>query len=141
MKIFWMLAGLVFAVLTGCATNIETQQKHSFLHDQATKAPTCSNATDCAEKWERASQWINANSYWRVKEMSDTRIETKKARSPYASRPMYVVEKLPGGGGSSVIKLHASCLPALNCNPNTTDAKSSFNHFVNTGEELHLSNG
>ena len=141
MKRFWVLAGVIFAVVAGCTTNIDIQQKHSFLRDQATKDPTCSNANDCAEKWERASQWVNANSYWRVKKMSDTRIETRKARAYHYTRTTYLVKKLPRSDGSSVIRLQASCFPSVHCVPNTVIAIGSFNHFVNTGKELHLPNG
>lgn len=138
----WTFTAMVCSLVVGCtATSIEAQQKYGFLRDEATKAPTCSSANECAEKWDRASKWINANSHWRIKEMSDTRIETKKAGAPYYSRPVYLVKKLPRSDGSNLIKLHASCLPSVYCDPDTVIATGSFNHFVNTGEDLYLPNG
>lgn len=141
MKRHWILSGLIFAVTAGCTTNFDNQQQNRFLRDQAIKDVTCRSETDCQEKWKRALQWVNANSYWRVKNVSDTEIRARKTTGAYSSRTLYRVQKIPSSDGGSRIELHANCLPAVNCVPNPVIAKGSFNYFVNTGKELALPNG
>lgn len=131
----------IICVTAGCSSAIENQSKSGFLQDQGTSGVTCNDTSDCRVKWERAVQWVETNSFWPIKMQNDSTIVTRKPKAPYISRTRYVVDNLPLNDGRKLIKIQASCLPAVHCYQNPLIAIDSFNHFVNTGKALHLPNG
>jgi hypothetical protein len=96
---------------------------------------SCISEADCAEKWQRADQWVRQHSYWPIKRSDNEVIETERARSRWYSRTHYRVVKEAMSATTAGIRLEAGCEPSVYCSPNPEQARADFARFLQTGED------
>jgi hypothetical protein len=131
MKPVFILNAIMVSALTGCAATAPDQASSS----SNTVSVSCLSEADCAEKWQRADQWIREHSYWPVKRSDHEVIETDRPRSRWYSRTRYRVVKDATSGTTAEIRMEASCQPSVYCSPNTEQARTAFVRFLQTGED------
>lgn len=131
MKLNLIYNTIIVLALTGCAATAPDQA--SSLSN--TVSVSCISEADCAEKWQRADQWIRQHSYWPINRSDHIVIETERPRSRWYSRTRYRVVKETTSGTTAVIRMEASCRPSVYCNPNTGQARAAFVRFLKTGED------
>lgn len=90
---------------------------------------TCTNDADCRSKWLRAEQWVRTHSHWPVKTITETLIETERQRFRNYSRLYYRITR-ETRDGQTVIRFDAGCQPSVHCDPDPSEAREAFNHFV-----------
>lgn len=120
---------IVALVLTGCATVDPATQAAQDAN--AAMQVTCDNAEDCELKWARALQWVQENSRWKLRNVTDSLITTEGPLS--TPSPAYEVTKFPLGGGRYEIRFRAGCGNIFGCVPSIKEVTASFNAFVAYG--------
>ena len=131
MKLNLVLNVIIVSTLTGCAAKTP-EQTSSWSN---TVSVSCISEKDCAEKWQRADQWIRQHSYWPIKRSDHEVIETDRPRSSGYSRTRYRVVKETTSGTTAEIRMEATCLPSLHCSPNTEQSRAAFVQYLQTGED------
>ena len=131
MKLNPILNGFIVLTLTGCAAT--TPEQTSSLSN--TVSVDCISEADCAQKWQRADEWIRRHSYWPIKRSDNEVIESERPRSRWYSRTRYRVIKEATSDTTAQIRMEASCQPSVYCSPNTEWARAAFVRFLKTGED------
>ena len=131
MKLMPMLNGIVMLTLTGCAATGPDQATSL----TGTTSVACISETDCAQKWQRADEWIRKHSYWPMKRSDDAVIETERPRFRMYNRTRYRVLKETTSNTMAEIRIEASCQLSVYCSPNTEQARAAFVQYLQTGED------
>lgn len=96
----------------------------------AASQPIWCDAKDCEVKWARATQWLQDNSHWKIRNATETLLTTE---GPLGSTfTAYEVTKFPVNHGVYEIRFRAGCVnQGLGCHPDITQATAAFKQFVN----------
>jgi hypothetical protein len=122
-----LLAGLLTATtIGGCSLlpGVEDERPSPL-----TKPIVCRDSADCQGKWSRAAAWIAENSNNQIKIQNDSTIQSMDPIIP-GSSVVYTATKLPGANGVFEISFHATCGNQSSCNPPITEARASFERYV-----------
>jgi hypothetical protein len=98
------------------------------LQAKAAERIVCIAGLDCEVRWSRAMQWIQNNSHWKFRNVTDTLMTTE---GPLETRhASFEVTKIPTGDGQTYnIVLRTWCGTEM-CFPSTTKLKADFVTFV-----------
>jgi hypothetical protein len=110
------------------------RERFAYLTRTADVAVTCTAGADCAEKWDRALQWVAKHSVYSIKTHTESEIATNGPIDP-TTDSAFTVTKSAQDGNSSVINFSSSCGQAPACVPTTLENKAAFNSFVLYGTE------
>lgn len=98
----------------------------------AAQQVTCSSKDDCELKWARATKWLQDNSAWKLRTVTDNVLTTEGPNGEVTTA--YEVTKFPLGGGTYEIQFKAGCVnQGLGCHPSIGKATASFKNYVATG--------
>ncbi len=118
------LAGIVVA--SGCAHVTPEQQAAASLQ------VTCTGKDDCELKWARATKWLQDNSHWKLRTVTESVLTTEGPNGEVFTA--YEVNKFPLGDGGYEIQFKAGCSnKGLGCHPSIVGATASFKQYVATG--------
>jgi hypothetical protein len=96
--------------------------------DQANRVITCTSGADCEYKWSRAMQWLQQNSSWKFRTVTDNLLTTEGPLD--TANPAYEVTRIPQGDGRNYqIAMRAWC-GAGDCQDLILRLRSSFIDFV-----------
>lgn len=114
-------------LLTGCETM--TPQQREQLIAEGNREITCTAGADCEAKWARVTQWIQANSHWKFRNVTETLISTEGPfDTTYAA---FEVTKVPFGDGTTYrLLLRGGCGNIFGCVPSIPQLRASFTQFV-----------
>ena len=146
-----ILALLLLAL--GCA------ERGAVTIEEPPGAVVCRRGPQCDAKWQRALEWVRANSRWNVLEATDAVIRTEGPLDTLV--PAFTIRRLERSEdpGSEVVVFQAGCSPDrlgvavdhmpprgprwrnvsgaeakyTECNPPVGDLEASFVRFVNAG--------
>lgn len=125
MKFRFVFLTLVAAV--GCAHMTPQEQL------DAAREVTCNSKDDCELKWARATKWLQDNSYWKLRTVTENLLTTEGPMD--RTNTAYEVNKFPKGDGVYEIQFKAGCSnKGLGCYPKVGKATASFKRYVSTGE-------
>jgi hypothetical protein len=126
MRVIGMAVVIVSAV-TAC-THVTPEQQLA-----ASQQVTCSGQADCELKWARATKWLQDNSYWKLRTVTESVLTTEGPNGRVNTA--YEVNKFPLGNGVYEIQFKAGCSnKGLGCHPSTVAATASFKRYLMTGE-------
>jgi hypothetical protein len=99
----------------------------------ASQQVTCSSKDDCELKWARATKWLQDNSHWKLRTVTESLLTTEGPNGQTFTA--YEVSKFPMGNGTYEIQFKAGCHNmGLGCHPSIVGATASFKRFVATGD-------
>jgi len=100
----------------------------------AAREVTCNTKDDCELKWARATKWIQDNSHWKLRNITETVLTTEGPNGQIYTA--YEVTKFPQGDSTYQIQFKAGCAGVSfnGCHPSADKARASFNRYVMTGE-------
>jgi hypothetical protein len=82
---------------------------------KAAAETSCASAQDCDLKWTRATEWLRAHSYYKIRTLNDSEIVTDTSVATY---PGYRVTKLAQPDGSARISVQVTCgAMVIGCQP------------------------
>lgn len=126
MRLSWIV--IVGVVLTIACSHATPEQRMA-----AAQQVTCSGKDDCELKWARATKWLQDNSHWKLRLVSESILTTEGPNGQVLTA--YEVNKFPLGNGVYEIQFKAGCSSeGLGCHPSTVTATASFKRYVLTGE-------
>lgn len=121
---------LAFAAIFGgvaCAHVTPEQQV------AAAQQVTCSSKDDCELRWARATKWLQDNSHWKLRTVTESLLTTEGPNGQTFTA--YEVSKFPMGNGTYEIQFKAGCNNmGLGCHPSIVGATASFKRYVMTGD-------
>ena len=121
----------VVLLLSGCAAmdNADlSPERIAAIETNAALQPTCSDKSDCELKWARALDWVQKNSCWKLRSVSEMLISTE---GPFDSTsPAFEITRFPHGDGSYEIRFRAGCGNIFGCAPSVKQLTASFNECV-----------
>lgn len=98
------------------------------LREAANRTIACQAGPDCEYKWSRAMQWLQDNSEWKSRTVTDNLMTTEGPME--TAKPAYEVTRIATGDGKNYrIVLRAWC-GAGNCEIKILQLKSQFVDFV-----------
>jgi hypothetical protein len=101
------------------------------LNDDLNIDLTCTAGEDCELKWSRAMDWLQRNSCWKLRNVTDSLITTE---GPFNTQSAaFEITKFPRGGGVYEIRFRAGCGNPFGCSPSIKKLTANFNLFVSTG--------
>jgi hypothetical protein len=101
----------------------------------AAREVTCNTKEDCELKWARATKWIQDNSYWKLRTVTDNLLTTEGPMNEVYTA--YEVTKFPKGDSVYEIQFKAGCHNmGLGCHPSIGKATASFKRYVATGDTI-----
>ena len=107
-----------------------TRAREQALVDSANRVINCTAGPDCEYKWSRAMQWIQQNSSWKFRTVTDTLLTTEGPLD--TAKPAFEVTKLSQGDGRNYrIAMRAWC-GAGDCEDLILRLRTNFNDFVLT---------
>jgi len=126
---------LLVGVVSSCSKQelTITPFEKAALEQQASRPVTCVAGDDCNEKWNRAIQWVNANSAQKIKTISDNIIQTHDVMplEERVSYPAFTIIKYADGKNRYVIEYSSACDEFIKCDtPSALELKASFVYFV-----------
>src|SRR5713226_5379780 len=87
----------------------------------AAQQVTCSSKDDCELKWARATKWLQDNSHWKLRTVTETLLTTEGPNGEVFTA--YEVSKFPMGNGTYEIQFKAGCSnKGLGCHPSIVGA-------------------
>jgi hypothetical protein len=121
------LVGIATVVsLAACATM--SPQREAALSAEAGRKVVCSGKDDCEVKWASAIRWVQDNSHWKMRNVTDSLVTTEGPfDSTYAA---YQISKFPLGGGAYEIEFRAGCGNLFGCVPSILELTASFKSIV-----------
>jgi hypothetical protein len=126
MRVVGMVVLLIVSV-AACAHITPEQQA------TASQQVTCSGQADCELKWARATKWLQDNSYWKLRTVTESVLTTEGPNG--RTNTAYEVNKFPLGNGAYEIQFKAGCSnKGLGCYPSIVGATASFKRYVMTGD-------
>jgi hypothetical protein len=106
----------------------KTRSREQALVDSAGRVIACTAGPDCEYKWSRAMQWLQQNSSWKFRTVTDTLLTTEGPLD--TAKPAFEVTKIPQGDGRNYqVAMRAWC-GAGNCEDLILRLRSNFNDFV-----------
>lgn len=103
--------------------------RHEELSASASREIRCEAGSDCEMKWSRVTQWLLANSDWKLRNVTDNLITTEGPLD--TPKPAYEVLKIPSGDGKTyLIMMKAGCGEGYNCETRILELQTSFGAFV-----------
>jgi hypothetical protein len=113
----------------------KTKARAQAVVDRASRPILCTAGPDCEYKWSRAMQWLQQNSAWKFRTVTDTLLTTEGPLE--TAKPAYEVTKLSQGDGRNYqIAMRAWC-GAGNCEDLILRLRGDFNDFVLTPPPAH----
>jgi hypothetical protein len=98
------------------------------LRSAADRVISCQGGPDCEYKWSRAMQWIQANSEWKFRTVTENLMTTEGPME--TTKPAYEVTRIATGDGKNYrITMRAWC-GAGNCVRRILQLRSDFVDFV-----------
>jgi hypothetical protein len=117
---------LLLVVFSGCVTM--TPDQIAARNANAAMEVTCDSPEDCEIKWAAALDWIQRNSHWKLRNVTDSLITTE---GPFdTTQAAFEVTKFPRGGGVYEIRFRAACGNMFGCVPSILDLTASFKSSV-----------
>lgn len=136
-EVFAVAAGLAAAsLLAGCASSGSSQRLQARLAPASHVGPLECGA--CKPEWERAQLWLVRHSHERTQLASELVIRTSSP-GRFDTHYGFTVtrEPVPGSTGGYRVALAMSCGSLLQaCEPNPTDVRRAFFHYLATGRDL-----
>jgi len=119
--------GTIEGVAFDCNTPVARERDAAFL-EAANRTITCTAGADCEYKWSRATEWLQQNSEWKFRTVTDTLITTEGPLETV--KPAFEVARLSQGDGKTYrITMRAWC-GAGNCEQLILQLKKNFNEFI-----------
>lgn len=107
-----------------------TRAREQALLDRANRIIPCSAGNDCEYKWSRAMQWLQNNSSWKFRTVTDNLLTTEGPLD--TAKPAYEVTRIPQGDGKNYqITMRAWC-GAGDCEDLILNLRASFVDYVMT---------
>jgi hypothetical protein len=110
-------------LLVGCAS----QQQKSINSEVANTPIICTRGDDCEVKWGRALTWVTQNSYYKIRNSTDSLITTESGivddGDTHAS---YSILKTAQGDGEYLIDFQAGYNNMFACTPSINKLRDSF---------------
>lgn len=117
---------IAVVAVSGCVTMTPTQQAQVTADSQ--RRVTCEGKDDCELKWATALRWVQDNSYWKLRAVTDSVITTEgPLDSPSAA---FSITKFPLGRGAYEIQFRAGCGNMFGCVPAIEQLAASFKNEV-----------
>lgn len=111
-----------------------TRAREQAIVDRANRVIMCTSGPDCEYKWSRAMEWLQQNSTWKFRTVTDTLLTTEGPLE--TARPAFEVTKLSQGDGRTYkIAMRAWC-GAGDCEDLILKLRGEFNDFVLTPPPL-----
>jgi hypothetical protein len=119
------------SIIEGTAFDCNTaavRERDEALLAAANQTITCTAGTDCEYKWSRAMEWVQNNSAWKFRTVTDTLLTTEGPNDTV--KPAFEIARLSQGDGKNYrITMRAWC-GAGNCEELITQLRANFNRFV-----------
>lgn len=128
MKSNLSLVAVIALALPACvSTNTTTPAKLAYAQRIQ---PVCRGEKECELMWSAAKQWVEENSPYRIKLLTNDYLETY---SPVGGSPLLgmVISKVPNKDGSYRLRSKMWCDNIFGCSPDAVDAVISLNKAVN----------
>jgi hypothetical protein len=108
------------------ADALERQQKKAAeIARKAAASITCTAGPDCELRWARVTAWLQENSQWKFRNVTDTLITTEGPLDTV--KPAFEVTKMPAGDGKTYrIVMRAFCGVENVCEPVILRLRASF---------------
>jgi hypothetical protein len=119
----WILVGLA-VLLAGCMST----QTRIELQVQASRTPRCEGKDACERMWADALQWVQSNSNWKMRNVTETLITTEGPLD--TPQPAFQIIKYPLGNGAYEIRFSAACGNIFGCVPSILEVTASFNRAL-----------
>lgn len=111
------------------------QMKAAEIAKKAAATITCTLGTDCEVRWSRVTTWLQANSQWKFRNVTDTLITTEGPLDTI--KPAFEVTKIPVGDGKTYrIVMRAFCGVDDVCNKLILALKASFHDALTAPIEV-----
>lgn len=78
----------------------QQQRKAAEIARKASATITCALGTDCEVRWSRVTTWLQENSTWKFRNVTDTLITTEGPLK--TAKPAFEVTKIPAGDGKRI---------------------------------------
>jgi hypothetical protein len=88
---------------------------------QQLEPPICASSPACISMWQYAQVWVNQNSNWKIRVVSDTVIETFGPDN--STDVAYAITKEPLGDNRYQIVMRARCGSVSGCSPRSPTAQ------------------
>ena len=95
--------------------------------------PVCRSEKECELMWSAAKQWVEENSRYRIKLLTNDHLETYSPTDGSAWLGM-VISKVPNKDGSYRLRSKMWCDNIFGCVPTPEDALISLNKAVNSAK-------
>lgn len=116
------LVGVLCIAMFACETM--TPQQQAAVDANAAMEVTCTGQQDCEMKWARALDWVQRNSHWKLRNVSDMLITTEgPLDTTYAA---FEITKFPKGNGAYEIRFRAACGNMFGCVPSIKQLTANF---------------
>lgn len=127
-NVLLILATLSSFGLTACDTIGMSPAQIAAQESNAAMRVTCSGSEDCEKRWARALDWVQRNSHWKLRTVTDTVITTEgPLDTTYAA---FEITKFPLGSGRYELRFRAGCGNIFGCVPSIQALQADFNVSV-----------
>jgi len=121
-----MIAAACVLSVVACSTLTPAQR--AAVERDARQLVVCNGKEDCEIKWATALRWVQDNSRWKLRAVTDSLVTTEGPfDTPSAA---FEVMKFPRGGGSYEFQFRAACGNIFGCIPEIVVLAADFNNTV-----------
>lgn len=110
------------------------RERHAYLERMAQAPVTCTNGTDCDQKWARALAWVNQHSSYSIKTSTDIEIATNGPIEPTTDAAFTITRGAGANANTTAIYFSCTCGKDARCSPTVLELATSFNNYVTNGQ-------
>lgn len=117
--------GLVVPALFVSACTMPPQQDDPHIVAEAARPVTCERGIDCEKKWATVLLWVQNNSVWKIRNVTDSLVTTEGPME--TSDAAFVITKVPVNEHEYRFDFKAVCgSPIGYCYPHIAELQASF---------------